>query len=140
MNDDESDRPGESKQGAWEIRSLRVDGLDVEVEITEDGITLGRDPANAVALSEQHSGVSAHHARVVLRDGVPYVEDLGSKNGTLIAGSAVRRRELRHGDVLELGAGGPRFAVVSSAALLSDVSGSFSVAATPAGRNLEESD
>ena len=44
-------------------------------------------------------GISRHHARIVVREGTATLEDLGSKNGTYVAGPAwrgVRKAMLRH--------------------------------------------
>jgi putative peptide zinc metalloprotease protein len=65
-------------------------------------LTLGRDPANDVALS--NPSVSRRHARVHLADGVPMLEDAGSSHGTFLDGRALEgARELRAGSVIQLG-------------------------------------
>lgn len=67
-----------------------------------DGMTLGRGSEVDSAIIE--AGVSRRHARVE-RDGDRFtVEDLGSSNGTFVAGQRVRgRRELASGDRIQLG-------------------------------------
>lgn len=45
---------------------------------------IGRDPRCDVVVV--HRSVSAEHARIAWRDGVPELEDLGSKNGTTLDG------------------------------------------------------
>ncbi len=63
--------------------------------------TLGRSGHAEVGLD--HADVSRRHARIhVTRSGAE-IEDLGSKNGTRIAGRRVGRAELRHGDQLQFG-------------------------------------
>lgn len=107
--------PEDPNAPRWHLKPLQIEGLPSSVVIDADGVTLGRDPNNTVVLdSQRYPVVSSHHARVVLREGVVYVEDLGSKNGTLVAGIEVHKQPLRHGDVIELGAGGPRFAVLGA--------------------------
>jgi DNA-binding XRE family transcriptional regulator len=63
--------------------------------------TIGRGADNDVIVASDH--VSRYHARVSW-DGRQYVvEDLGSKNGTFVAGEPVTaRRPLRHGDLVAL--------------------------------------
>ena len=98
----------------WSLKALHLEDIEA-VEIAADGVTIGRDPSNSLVLdSEKFPGVSAHHAKVVLRAGALVLEDLNSKNGTFVGGTQVDRRELNHGDTFELGVGGPRFVVLSS--------------------------
>jgi hypothetical protein len=66
-------------------------------------VTFGRDPENDVVL-DGDTYVSGRHARVVVRDGARYVEDLGSRNGTHVAGHAlVAEHRLRVGDEVRVG-------------------------------------
>jgi len=52
------------------------------------GVTrVGRDPACEIVLDS--ASVSRRHARVVVDDGAPRVEDLGSKNGTWVNGRRI---------------------------------------------------
>ena len=46
-------------------------------------VTIGRAPGCSVALADD-TFVSQLHARVFVRDGQPFVEDLGSTNGTFL--------------------------------------------------------
>ena len=66
-----------------------------------DGLVIGRSADCGVPLDDEKS--SRHHARIVVQVGVVEVEDLGSRNGTLLNGSRVQRRMLRDGDVLTVG-------------------------------------
>jgi len=49
--------------------------------------TLGRSSQNDIAIPD--ASLSRHHARISLRDGVPYIEDLGSLNGTSLNGARI---------------------------------------------------
>ena len=73
----------------------------LELLLAEGENVLGRDEAlTRVDLP----GVSRHHARLVIQDGVATVEDLGSKNGTFVNGSdAVGIAPLTDGDKVALG-------------------------------------
>lgn len=63
---------------------------------------IGRAPDVAVVLS--FSDVSRHHARLVVREGDAVLEDLGSKNGTLVNRErVVGSRALQHGDEIRIG-------------------------------------
>jgi len=64
--------------------------------------TLGRSTHNDVPIPEP--SLSRHHARIQVKDGVFYVEDLGSMNGTLLNGEEVKGpRPLQEQDELTLG-------------------------------------
>ena len=101
------------KTHTWVIKPLQISRLDDTIEITATGITIGRSDTNTLVIPEAgFPYVSSHHARIHLEDGVPMVEDLGSKNGTMVNGAIVERAELANGDIMQLGNMGPRFAVV----------------------------
>ncbi len=78
------------------------------------GLTFGRSPKNDVVLpSADYPGVSAHHARVSILGGELRLEDLNSRNGTLVDGKPIERVGLEHGKIFELGADGPRFVALA---------------------------
>lgn len=62
---------------------------------------MGRSPASDVPLDDPF--VSATHARVGRRDGITFVEDLGSTNGTFVNERRVSQEELRPGVRLRVG-------------------------------------
>ncbi len=67
----------------------------------EGELTVGRDAESAVRLEARN--VSRCHAKLTVENGTAFVEDLGSRNGTLLNGQPVRgRRKLRGGDVLQV--------------------------------------
>lgn len=64
---------------------------------------VGRDPRCDIWLDA--SGVSRRHARITVAGERAEIEDLGSRNGTWVAGRRLRSsRTLNDGDALELGA------------------------------------
>ena len=76
--------------------------LGRRVALTND-ITIGRDDDNAISLA-LHS-ISRRHARLFRRDGVHYVEDLGSTNGTSVNDHEISTpAALRNGDLIRCGA------------------------------------
>jgi hypothetical protein len=103
----------------WRVTPLSQPELPRTLDLDAGGLGFGRDPANAVVLAAP--GVSALHARLTLTPEGPVLEDLGSRNGTYVRGEGVERRALAHGDVFELGPGGPRFQVIRAAMLAETV-------------------
>src|SRR5262245_38010851 len=65
---------------------------------------LGRHPECDISdVFEGNSGVSRFHAQVELEGGQYYLEDRGSRNGTLLNGERVgRRTRLRSGDRISI--------------------------------------
>jgi pSer/pThr/pTyr-binding forkhead associated (FHA) protein len=64
--------------------------------------TIGRGPTNTIQISE--SFVSAEHTRMWFRNGVWYVQDAGSKNGTFLNNQPARDALPAHlGDVIQVG-------------------------------------
>lgn len=84
----------------------RVQDLDGEA-------VLGRDPAAAqVVFPASERLVSRRHAAIQEdEDGALVIRDLDSRAGTFLDGEDVEEAELRDGDVVELGRGGPRVRV-----------------------------
>jgi transcriptional regulator with GAF, ATPase, and Fis domain len=76
--------------------------IDSTIPLPEGESTLGRDPANALAVVDP--SVSRKHC--LLRhseDQRVQIKDLDSRNGTLVNGLAVKEQWLRHGDEIATG-------------------------------------
>ena len=72
------------------------------VELREgDSILVGRAPPADLVVEDMT--ISRQHARFTYRDGHVAVEDLGSRNGTLVRGVRVTHAQLRSGDDVRLG-------------------------------------
>ena len=73
------------------------------VPFVGDEITLGRaSEGNTVCLAERN--VSRRHARFLRVNGVVFLEDLGSANGTRVNGERLTaRRRIRPGDLVQIG-------------------------------------
>ncbi|MGE3854860.1 MAG: FHA domain-containing protein, partial [Planctomycetota bacterium] len=66
-------------------------------------VTIGRRPDNVIPLPQPD--LSGQHARFEMIDGVPVVQDMGSRNGTMVNGEKLEARvirPLRAGDLVDL--------------------------------------
>ncbi len=68
----------------------------------EDEVTIGRQHDCTVALDEP--GISRVHARLVAAGSQYVIQDLQSRNGTLLNGTPIRRASVNFGDRIQLGA------------------------------------
>jgi two-component system, cell cycle response regulator len=82
---------------------LRMDGVQAGqiVGLEQSPFTVGRHPTNSLRIDED--SISRSHARII-RVGDEYmVEDLGSRNGTFVAGKRITRSKLAHDSWLQFG-------------------------------------
>ncbi len=70
-------------------------------EIGSDGLLIGRSETCDVVFQDRE--VSRRHAYFYTDAGVCWVEDLGSRNGTLVNGERIERLRLSRGDVVSIG-------------------------------------
>ncbi|MDF3067117.1 MAG: hypothetical protein K0R38_2718 [Polyangiaceae bacterium] len=82
---------------------LRMDGVQAGqiVGLEQWPFTVGRHPTNQLRVDED--SISRFHARVVQNGDEFVVEDLGSRNGTFVAGKRVTRAKLEHDCWLQFG-------------------------------------
>ncbi|MBX7259505.1 MAG: sigma 54-interacting transcriptional regulator [Candidatus Hydrogenedentes bacterium] len=69
--------------------------------VEHGGLTIGREPGCDIVLSDPL--VSRRHCRVQSKDTGLWIEDLGSRNPTLVNGLPVERQSLRIGDEISVG-------------------------------------
>lgn len=82
--------------------TLLLEGARHPVELTEEGVTVGRGDAATIRVAS--NAVSRVHSRFFLKDGKPHVVDLKSLNGTTLNGVSVATPALLHlGDTVLLG-------------------------------------
>jgi hypothetical protein len=72
-----------------------------EIPLDKERITIGRRPQNDIQI--ENLAVSGEHACIVTILNDSFLEDLGSTNGTLVNGNAVKKHFLQNNDVIELG-------------------------------------
>ena len=83
------------------------DGRTQRCELGRDVQLIGRDPACDIALDD--SSASRRHVRLRWENGHYLIEDLGSKNGTIVNNRQVQVAELRHLDEILIGSVEARF-------------------------------
>jgi DNA-binding winged helix-turn-helix (wHTH) protein len=82
--------------------SMYLTSADRRYLLPEGANVIGR--AHDAAIRIDSGGVSRHHARIVVHGELARVEDLGSKNGTFVAGEPVTdSRLLQDGDEIRIG-------------------------------------
>ena len=64
------------------------DKIGRKYDMVSDILTIGRDPDSTIVLASD--AVSRHHARIDRIDGVPYLSDLKSTNGTYVNDQAIQ--------------------------------------------------
>ena len=83
-----------------------------EVFFDTSKVLIGRKPScNIVFDPDEDILVSGDHAELIREGDGWLVRDLGSTNGTLVAGKKIKEQKLRSGDEIEMGKGGPRIIV-----------------------------
>jgi len=94
---------------------------DRQFPLTEGESVIGR--ARDAFVRIDSGGVSRHHARILVRGGEARVEDLGSKNGTFVAGTLLTgARLLRDGDEIRVGPVALTFRVAATTAVTETIS------------------
>jgi S1-C subfamily serine protease len=93
-----------------ELRITSGSRAGERMEFDKAVVTIGRDPASDLSFHpELDASVSARHAELRLAGSAATIRDVGSTNGTFLNGERTRgERALADGDVIRLGADGPR--------------------------------
>jgi hypothetical protein len=92
-----------SDQPARPYRLKMIDPATSQIFPLGEEVTIGRAPGCSVPLADD-TYVSQLHARIYIRDGKPFVEDLGSTNGTFLNRDRLSKTmPLHRGDKLQIG-------------------------------------
>ena len=98
------DQTGSRRASAPHLLRLEGERYGDLIRIDEDGFVLGRDQQPAVPINNR--GVSRRHAQIFARQGDWFLEDLGSKNGTLLNHNLIGLPvKLNNDDLINLGNG-----------------------------------
>lgn len=84
---------------AFQIQSGFYAGL--EVVLDRDWLVIGRGRGADTVLAE--ATISRAHAAIGYDEGIFFIQDLGSTNGTLVNGAKVDRQNLKNGDEIRMG-------------------------------------
>ncbi len=77
-----------------------AEGKPFGFEVEQFPITLGRSQQSQLMVTDRF--LSRKHARIFLRDDELFIEDMGSRNGTMLNGILINQaRPIDHGDVIE---------------------------------------
>ncbi len=98
---EEDRRPAVMTTGDAYLEGLAGAHAGKKVPITRVPYTIGRLADNNLRIED--SKASGHHARIVRRENVFYIEDLDSKNGTLVNGKRIQECPLVPGMRLHIG-------------------------------------
>lgn len=92
-----------SDQSGRPYRLKMVEPATAQVFPLGEEVTIGRAPGCSVPLADD-TFVSQLHARIYIREGRPFVEDLGSTNGTFLNRARLTQAmPLHRGDRLQVG-------------------------------------
>ncbi|MBE9564771.1 MAG: FHA domain-containing protein [Proteobacteria bacterium] len=72
-----------------------------EFELDKEILTIGRKPDNDIHID--NLAVSGNHAKILTILNDSFIEDLGSTNGTFIAGNKITKHALQNGDGIVIG-------------------------------------
>ena len=78
-----------------------LDAASTKVPIGATNVNIGRHPDNDVHLENQ--SVHRQHAVIHMKDNAFVINDLGTKNGVIVNGQRVDKKQLANGDLVELG-------------------------------------
>jgi transcriptional regulator with PAS, ATPase and Fis domain len=70
-------------------------------KLSKGVVTIGKDPQNDIVITDDY--ISSYHCKIVQKDGVFTLIDLGSTNGTLLNGQKVMQAQLQADNVIDLG-------------------------------------
>lgn len=88
-------------EAAAEIEALAGPLKGTSIPLSEQQISIGREPSNQVALLD--AAVSRRHCVITFEAGSFKIQDLNSRNSTFVNGVPIRERTLVSGDEIKIG-------------------------------------
>jgi len=94
------------------VRHLSGSKAGVEQSFDPSAVRVGREPSNDIAFDpHQDIVVSGRHAEFAFDGRSWVVRDLGSSNGTFVGSSRITSHQLKSGESVQFGRGGPRLEI-----------------------------
>src|SRR5207244_4740570 len=72
-----------------------------EIQLDKARLTIGRKPDNDLVID--NPAMSGHHALIFSDEGVFFIEDLGSTNGTFVNDAKIQKEKLKNSDCIVVG-------------------------------------
>src|SRR6266849_10250602 len=72
-----------------------------EIQLDKPRLTIGRKPDNDLVID--NPAMSGHHALIFSEEGVFFIEDLGSINGTFVNDAKIQKEKLKNSDGIVVG-------------------------------------
>lgn len=95
-------RPPRARRGPAVLIVVEGALRGTTIPLKQAGVLLGRNPECTLVLDDEYA--SGRHARIFHNDGGWFVEDLGSTNGTYVAGERLTEpRSVQEGTQLRIG-------------------------------------
>lgn len=91
-----------TQSGSFKLTYV-LDSRPVEIDLDQPVVTLGRSPDCNVVFPDSVPGMSRHHATISQDDRGWKIIDAGSRNGTFVNRTPVKRHYLKDGDLINLG-------------------------------------
>lgn len=94
------------------VRHLSGSKTGIEQSFEPSAVRIGREPSNEIAFDpHQDIVVSGRHAEFAFDGKSWVVRDLGSSNGTFVGSNRVTIHQLKSGESVQFGRGGPRLEI-----------------------------
>jgi len=93
--------PASHQSMRWQLRIVQTDKPECIMPLEDKPVIIGRGGESAIVLNCNR--VSREHARIRLDENRPRVDDLGSRNGTLVNGVKVPAAYLKPNDEVLIG-------------------------------------
>src|SRR3989338_5263696 len=75
--------------------------------LSHETLHVGRASDNDIVLDDKRA--SRHHAQITYENGLHFISDLNTANGTFVNQRRILNQQLQHGDIIQIGAHAFRF-------------------------------
>lgn len=89
------------KESVVRVTLTGTNNADLKIAEFSHTAKVGRRGTNDIMISD--NAVSGEHCEFVYEDGIVYIQDLNSTNGTLLNGEVIEKEEVKTGDLIIVG-------------------------------------